>query len=71
MIGTTICLWTVHIDRAPGQPVGEWFPVWHLHDARRAMTGLSLPTRSLAVGRDLVAIDLSESTGNVWMLKAS
>jgi len=62
---------SIVLDRAAGRPVGESFPVWHLHDARRSMTGLSLPTRSLAIGRDRVVIGLSESAGNVWLLKAS
>jgi hypothetical protein len=35
------------------------------------MTGLSLPTRSLAVSRDRVVIGLSESAGNVWLLRSS
>jgi Tol biopolymer transport system component len=66
-----VCVWAVHVDRATGHPVGESFPVWHVHDARRGMTGLSLPTRSLAVSRDRVVIGLSESAGNVWLLKSS
>jgi eukaryotic-like serine/threonine-protein kinase len=62
-----LCLWAQHIDRNSGHPAGDAFPVWHFHEARRSPMGIALPVRGLALTRDRIVLNLSESTGNLWM----
>jgi len=66
-----LCIWARRIDRSTGRPSGDAFPVWHFHEARRSMNGIPFPTRGLAVARNLLVVNLSESSGNIWMAASS
>ena len=64
-----VCIWGQRIDRATGHPVGDAFPVWHFHEARRSLAGVPLPLRGLTLSRDRLVVNLSEGAGNIWLSK--
>jgi hypothetical protein len=66
-----LCIWACRIDRSSGRPAGKAFPVWHFHEARRSMNSIPFPLRGLAVGPDRLVVNLSESSGNIWMATSS
>jgi hypothetical protein len=58
------CLYGLKLDRRSGLPIGERFPVVHIHDSawRLSSTGYGS-----AVGTDLFVAQIFESRGNIWM----
>jgi serine/threonine protein kinase len=62
-----ICIWAQRIDRSTGRPISEPIAVWHFHEGRRSPSGIPLPLRGMAIARDRIVLNLSESTGNIWM----
>jgi Tol biopolymer transport system component len=66
-----ICVWGQRIDRTTGRPAGDAFAIWHLHEAGRSMTPISLGLRGIAVARERIVANVSESSGNIWMATSS
>jgi hypothetical protein len=57
------CVWTQRLDSATKRPLGPPAPLRHFHNARRSLFG------NISVARDKLALDLTETTGNIWMAK--
>lgn len=60
-----VCIWAQRLDPPTKQPIGEPYPIQHFHQAGRSMPRGS----ELAVARDKLVFDLTENTGNIWMLE--
>jgi len=58
------CAYGLRLDRRSGVPIGEPFPVVHIHNGawRLSSTGYGS-----AVGTGLFVAQISESRGNIWM----
>ncbi len=61
------CIWAQRIDPVSGGRDGDAFPVVHLHDVRRSLSGISTSQMGMTVARERIILNLSEMTGNVWM----
>jgi serine/threonine protein kinase len=62
------CIWAQRLESVTKRPLGEMFPVYHLHHARRStgsLDDLSLARLSTAPGR--LFFSMGEYTGNIWM----
>ena len=58
------CLWALRLDLATRRPQGVPFAVTHFHSARNAFRHVR---GGLSVGRDKLVLNLTETTGNIWM----
>jgi Tol biopolymer transport system component len=56
------CIWAQRLDAASHKPVGEPFAVQHLHGR------LTYANFGWSTGAGRIAIVLSETTGNIWMM---
>jgi len=63
------CIWRQPITK--GLPNGPPTSTWHLHDARRAVLHLSRQAFAIAVGRDFVAYNAPNASGNLWLMSDS
>jgi eukaryotic-like serine/threonine-protein kinase len=63
----SVCIWACRIDPKSGRLDGEPFPVVHLHGSQRMRSNM----RHLSAARNKLVFSLDESSGNIWMLKAS
>jgi len=50
--------------------VGEPVPI-HAHEARRSLLNVQNGALDMSVVRDKIVFNMSETTGNVWMMKLS
>jgi Tol biopolymer transport system component/DNA-binding winged helix-turn-helix (wHTH) protein len=64
------CIWLQRLD-ASKHPVGEAIPVFHAHEARRSLLNVAVGPLEMSVARDKIVFNMSERTGNVWMMKLS
>ena len=60
------CVWQLKLDPATKQPRSELTPVRHFHYARLSPIHLSRPVISLALGGDMVLLNLAEVTSNIF-----
>ncbi len=60
------CIWAQPLDPATKRPVGEPFPVLHLHGALLRMRP---NLAAFSISQAKLAFSLEEQTGNIWMLK--
>jgi serine/threonine protein kinase/Tol biopolymer transport system component len=60
------CIWARRVDPATQKPVGEAFPVLHLHGASLRMRAAE---RYLSVVKDKAFFSLEERSGSIWMLQ--
>ncbi len=61
------CIWAQRLD-AGKHTAGPAIAVFHAHDARRSMTSLGVGDQGLSVARDKIVFNMSERTGNLWMM---
>jgi Tol biopolymer transport system component len=61
------CIWAQRLSPRTKQPLGAPFPVVHFHATRLGMQNVGLATLEISVGRDRLAFNLGELTGNIWM----
>jgi hypothetical protein len=59
------CLWGQRIDASSRRPLGEAFPVQHLHGR------VSYANAGWSAAGDRIALALVEATGNIWMMSRS
>jgi Tol biopolymer transport system component/tRNA A-37 threonylcarbamoyl transferase component Bud32 len=64
------CVWAQRLDRITRQPVGSAIAVYHAHNSRRSLLNVDLAWLDLAVARDQLLFNMTERTGNIWMLHA-
>ena len=62
------CIWAIRLDPIAKRPTSEPFPVRHFHSARLSMSLYGLAAYELSVARDKLVFELTELTGNIWML---
>jgi eukaryotic-like serine/threonine-protein kinase len=62
-----LCLWRQRLHPNTKRPLGEAIEGYHLHGARRAITGVPLHYLEISVARDKLVFPMSERTGNIWM----
>ena len=63
------CIWAIRLDPATKRPVGEPFEVRHFHRTRLSMSVFALGEYELSVARDKLVFELTEITGNIWVLE--
>jgi Tol biopolymer transport system component len=63
------CIWAIRLDPATKRPVGEPFEVRHFHRTRLSMSVSALAGYELSVARDKLVFELTEITGNIWILE--
>jgi len=62
------CIWAQRLDPPTKRPVGDMFPVYHLHHARRSLRSLdNLGVARLSTAPGKLVFSMGEYTGNVWM----
>ncbi len=61
-----MCIWAQPLDPSTKRPVGEPFPVLHLHGALLRMRP---NLAAFSISQAKLAFSLEEQTGNIWMLK--
>ncbi len=64
------CVWAQRLDRTTRRPVGSAIAVYHAHNSRRSLLNVDLAWLDLAVARDRLLFNMTERTGNIWMLHA-
>jgi dipeptidyl aminopeptidase/acylaminoacyl peptidase len=60
------CVWAQRLD-ANKRPVGDPFPVMHLHNVLRSYARLGGLQFEISVARDKLVFSLEEVRGNIWM----
>jgi serine/threonine protein kinase/Tol biopolymer transport system component len=60
------CIWARRLDANTKKPVGDPFPVLHLH---RASLRMRPAERILSVAKDKLAFTLEERAGSIWLLQ--
>jgi Tol biopolymer transport system component len=67
------CLWGQRLESATRRPAGAPFVVRHFHEAQRpSMTGFTLSGEKVlqfAVAVDKIVYNLTQVTGNIWMIR--
>jgi hypothetical protein len=63
------CIWAIRLDPATKRPVGKPSEVRHFHNMRLSMSFAPLAAYELSVARDKLVFELTEITGNIWMLE--
>lgn len=61
------CVWGQRVNPTSGRPEGDPIAVWHFHDVRRSLAGVSFPQMGLAAYSSHLILSLSEMSGNIWM----
>jgi hypothetical protein len=56
------CIWAQRLNPSTKHPVGEPFPIQHLHES----TGLCSPELSIAKG--MIVTSVNELRGDIWMM---
>lgn len=64
------CIWAQRLD-ASKHPVGEAIPIFHAHETRRSLLNVQIGLLDLSVARDKIVFNMSERTGNVWLMTLS
>lgn len=61
------CIWAQRLDEQK-HPIGAAIPVFHVHDSSRSLSHIGPGDLSLSVAHDKIVFNMSERTGNLWML---
>jgi eukaryotic-like serine/threonine-protein kinase len=61
------CIWAQRLDDSK-RLLGGAVPIFHAHDARRSLLNVQVGSLELSVARDKIVFNMSERTGNVWMM---
>jgi Tol biopolymer transport system component len=64
------CIWTQRLDPATKRPVGQPSAFYHAHSSHRSLQ-CPRSSRSFAVAKDHVIVNLGEATGNIWMAQVN
>jgi Tol biopolymer transport system component len=63
-----VCIWAQRLDPLTKRPIGDMFPVYHLHHARRSLRNLdNLGVARISTAPGKLVFSMGEYTGNVWM----
>ena len=63
------CVWGQRIDPASLTLVGQAFPVYHSHRARRSMKNIPLSAFSMWIAGNELFFIQAEQTGNIWLME--
>src|SRR5262249_17481492 len=63
------CIWAQRLEPASKRPLGPAIPIYHAHEARRSMMNVGSGPLEISVARDKIVFNMSEQTGNIWMLQ--
>jgi len=61
------CVWAQRLDTLTKRPVGEAFPILHLHGAVRSFEKSGSLKLEISVARDKLVFHLEDVRGNIWM----
>jgi serine/threonine protein kinase len=62
------CIWAQRLDHNSKHPVGEAFPVHHLHQTRRSLMPFQeIASIGLSVTRNGLVFSVTETIGNIWV----
>jgi hypothetical protein len=62
------CIWAQRVEPATKRPVGDMFPVYHPHHARRSLRSLeNLGAARLSTAPGKLVFSIGEYTGNIWV----
>ncbi len=61
------CIWAQRLD-AGKHPAGRAMAIFHAHEARRSLGTVGIGDLSLSVARDRIVFNMSERSGNLWMM---
>lgn len=62
------CIWAWRLDPVTKRPIGDSFPVFHIHGARvRIPRDASVPFSTPQIVPDGLIINLADESGNVWI----
>jgi len=64
------CIWAQRLDQFK-HPLGEAFPIFHAHEARRSLLNVQIGALDMSVARDKILFNMTELTGNLWTVKLS
>ena len=64
------CIWAQRLD-ARKHAVGEAIPVFHAHESRRSLSNVGPGDLAISVARDKLVFNMSERTGNLWMMRVA
>jgi eukaryotic-like serine/threonine-protein kinase len=63
-----LCIWAQRLEPLTKRPLGDMFPVYHLHHARRSIRSLdNLGVARLSTAPGKLVFSMGEYTGNLWM----
>jgi serine/threonine protein kinase len=62
------CFWAQRLEPATKKPVGQAFPVHHLHGARHSLGNVLVMFQEFGVSADRLVFPLNERTANIWMI---
>jgi serine/threonine protein kinase len=62
------CVWAQRLNSGK-HPLGTAIPILHAHEARRSLMNVGWGELRMSVARDKIVFNMSERTGNIWMLK--
>jgi hypothetical protein len=64
------CLWARRVDVRSKHPLGEPFPVRHVHSHHLSLSPPGSPffRREMDVSQDRLFFPMTETTGNIWLL---
>jgi Tol biopolymer transport system component len=61
------CIWAQRLDSVK-HPAASAFAVFHAHETRRSLRTIGFGDLGLSVASDKIVFNMSERTGNLWML---
>jgi hypothetical protein len=64
------CIWAQRLDGSR-HPLGEAIPMFHAHEARRSLLNVQIGALDMSVARNKIVFNMSELTGNIWMMNLS
>ncbi len=62
------CIWAQRLDSRK-RPLGAAIAMFHAHERKRSLSGVSAGDLSISVARDKIVFNMSERTGNLWLMK--
>ena len=65
------CIWAQRLEPLTKRPLGDMFPVYHLHQARRSIRSLDdLSVARLSTTPGKLVFSMGEYSGNIWLASA-
>ena len=61
-------VWGVRFDPNRGRTIGQPFQITHMETPELTVPGGSIATVEISISRDKLAMDLSQRSGNIWVL---